>query len=307
MKMDLRYNDVIAVPDNGIEADGIYWLRLYRSEDVDVAIITEVPGNQGRSVCNGIEKTARWILNAFELIAERTIWFECWPAGFYEDKPPRYAKVSFGDLGDMSGPDWGRDIGRSDVEAIVGTSLAPIPSHEELLDRVIVAGGDLTHPGPSLAFKIVPTNDLPAPHQPFRCAHYERYKEIAETMGNNHQNEQAVGRAFQESLTPSDYRKCRFHKGNWNAIATTAVRIVYERGSQPTDHDISEVAEEAKLSKKNCMWLRSLFGDAIFIEGGSYTNGQHRGCALRVSGAPEIVVRCDGPEIEPCTWIFEGD
>jgi hypothetical protein len=56
-------------------------------------------------------------------------------------------------------------------------------------------------------------------------------------------------------------------------------------------------------------WLLSLFDNPINIEGGSYANGQHRGCALRFSGAERAAV-VTGSEVlgHVCTdWTYLGD
>jgi hypothetical protein len=56
-------------------------------------------------------------------------------------------------------------------------------------------------------------------------------------------------------------------------------------------------------------WLRSLFHDPIDIAGGEFTNGQHRACALRFSGASHaaMVVGDDYRGDEEHIWIYQGD
>jgi hypothetical protein len=57
------------------------------------------------------------------------------------------------------------------------------------------------------------------------------------------------------------------------------------------------------------MWLESLFRDPVFIGGGSYTNGQHRGCALRFSGAERaaVVVGYEFLDEFSTDWQYEGE
>lgn len=51
--------------------------------------------------------------------------------------------------------------------------------------------------------------------------------------------------------------------------------------------------ERSGLRKRDRRWLDSLFRDPVSIGDGSFTNGQHRGCALRFSGARKAAVVTD--------------
>ena len=56
-------------------------------------------------------------------------------------------------------------------------------------------------------------------------------------------------------------------------------------------------------------WLCSLFDDPVFIGGGSYTNGQHRGCALRFSGAERAAINTRDESLGMVCddWVYGGD
>jgi len=85
------------------------------------------------------------------------------------------------------------------------------------------------------------------------------------------------------------------------------VRIVEVLGVCEHDEYL-EAATQSRLGENDRSWLESLFFDPVDIEGGSYTNGQHRGCALRFSGAARAAVVTGDEFVETVddAWTYEG-
>lgn len=304
--MDLIHHGLITVERNH-DRIGIYWLRLYGGDlSNNLAVITEVPGNRGGSVVNRIAEIARSVVRQSNLAAKTVTWFSCFPEGCMRGSSANYKRVVFSQPQNLTGPGW-EDSTRTQIEDQVGIALAPIPSHEILLRQVLELGGSDRYFTPSAGFKVVPSADLPPPHSPSSCVHYDRFQQIEATMKNPH-DELEPGRMFLESLTDKDFKTCRYHKAKWKEIADLSVAFINESGWQPTDEQIDHFIESAHLGESDDFWLYSFFADPISINGGSYTNGQHRGCALRGSKASHVVVRDYGEDEEIIdVWTFLGD
>ncbi len=130
--------------------------------------------------------------------------------------------------------------------------------------------------------------------------------ESAET----HKDKLDVGRRFLASLTADERAQCRYHKADWRAIADASAGIV-DRLSGSRNADYAEAAHKVKLPERDRRWLLSLFVMPIDLSDGrdSYVNGQHRGCALRFSGAERaaVVVGAVTTQHDDADWIYLGD
>ena len=157
-------------------------------------------------------------------------------------------------------------------------------------------------------FEAVNVTELPPFHNPSQCKHYARFNsmyEDAKRCGSlwDHYDEQEVGRRFLETLSAADRAACYYHQADWVAIADESVRIIYELGRQD-EAVYARAAENSYLENENRQWLVSLFDRPLKVEGGSYGDGQHRGCALRFSGAAKVaaVVRNEWVEKLRRSW-----
>jgi hypothetical protein len=135
-------------------------------------------------------------------------------------------------------------------------------------------------------FEAIPVTDLPLPHNPYQCEYHDRFNTLT-----GHYSLAEGARQFIASLTRDEVKACWYHKENWAAIADESARIVEVVGPlQPAGYYIQE-ARQSNLGSGDLSWggdlrwLLSLFESPIIISGGAYTDGQHRGCALRFSGA----------------------
>jgi hypothetical protein len=286
--------------------DGIFWLRLYQGELKYIAVITEVPGNPSLSATNGAEHIADYVLSRFGIAAEDLVFFEVWPRGALPTIGPQIHRVQF--HGSLK---WDK-LTMSDLEQYIGDKLPNLPDHEELYGEVLTLGGGNVQKVWRPIFDVVPVKELPFPHNPSGCKHIDRFAKYEDAVreedlaGVDIQLE--AGSRFLKSLTPREIRTCEYHKANWKLIAEESVRIVTTLGELDPEVYV-DMADKASIPAKERTWLASLFYDPIHIGGGSFTNGQHRACALRFSGAPLATVVINEQLLrEECTdWKYEGD
>lgn len=253
---------------------------------------------------NGLEVLVAVLRDRFGVDIKKLTFFQIWPAG-YSGSATEVSQVVLGKR-----PRW-NDVDRAVIEALVGP-LPSLPNHQELSKLVGDMGGWVQDPIFRDVFQAVPVTSLPPPHNPSDCAHADRFQQILKTMPNTRQNVLArdleAGRLFLESLQPNDRKACDYHRGNWRAIADESVAIITSLGVQDTSEPYQLEANK-RLKGRDRNWLWSLFNDPIVINGRSYTNGQHRGCALRFSGAERAAVVVDTEETGQFTypWTYQGD
>jgi len=303
MAYELLHHGLIVVPDHW--APGIHWLRLYRKGNDSVAVITNVPGNPGGSATNRIKHRAQYVIEAFGIDPARLTLFEIWPRGFSHNGAT-YKRV------DVTGdhPRW-TATSRKAIEALVGEPLLELPEHADLYGQVVELGGgnwdDVWRP----TFKAVPVSELPPPHLPARCEHATRFHEIEASLvgeyGSPADRKREVGRRFVASLSEEDRRLCYYHQDDWRSIAEEGVRILEQLGPADVAEYLAAVIASSLPETERC-WLHDLFADPIFISGDEYTDGQHRSCALRFSGAERGVVEVGREHVgQVCDdWTYEG-
>lgn len=148
----------------------------------------------------------------------------------------------------------------------------------------------------TMTYRAIPVGELPPPHGMFRCRYAGRFKELSEDA-KSMEDFQVVGRLFMAELASYDLSRCKYHRTrchsvDWRTIADCADRIIAILGPRPRQEDWSGLVERAPVKRRDRGWLDSLFSDPIGIgsQGTGFVNGQHRACAIRMSGAPRVVV-----------------
>ena len=183
--MELILNDPVVLPwasGDGVEA--VFWVRIYRDPRSAVVIIADVPANPGPwpdTVATDItEQIARDYL-AGDLEVR---WFLCYPGHFYPREPShtRYFEAGFCG-GSRTYPRGNEEVLRSEISAAIGQPLQLMPAHEEVLERVLAAGGSLQAGVRPARFVILPARSIPPPANPSRCAHRERYQAVSPGQG----------------------------------------------------------------------------------------------------------------------------
>lgn len=299
----LLFHDLITAPrrEHGY---GIYWLRLYTAGAGRVAVVTEVPGNPGQSVLNATETIVEEIRRQFEVDPESLASYLVMPSGFTGGARKAWQVHGSPELR------WGR-VTIADIEGVVGQPLAALPAHVDLLDRVLALGGDPADELQEPVFEAISVDELPPPHLPFKCAFADRFEAIkAKGSGEDTEQQDAVrlGELFLAGLTPDDRASCDFHAADWRSIADAGVRILETSPSADQD-GLAALARSWPLPALERRWLASLFNEPVVVHEHSFGDGQHRGCALRFSGARQgvVVKRFRTLRVAPGVWIYSGD
>lgn len=300
----LVHHDLITIPRRR-RVEGIYWLRVYADDASRIAVVTEVPGNPGQSVINASEAIVADIEHRLDVDPATLTVYAVIPSGATGATAPSACRVHV-----LPEPQW-EDVAITDIAAVVGQRLAALPPHDELLRRVVALGGDLQDEIYEPVYQTIAVEDLPPPHLPFRCAFAGRFQEMKDELGDRDLTETeviALGHHFLASLTDEDREACRFHAADWRSIAEESVRLV-ERSSARTPETLAAAAAGCGLQPAEQRWLESLFRAPVVVREHSYGDGQHRGCALRFSGASHAVVVTDfvSRRGEPGVWIYTGD
>jgi hypothetical protein len=299
MPYELIHHGLLSVPSEDSPKPGIYWLRLLRENVHCVAILTEVPLNPGYSMSLNVPNIKNHIERAFSLDVDNLTFYRVLSRGY----PDPAAAVIYTKEGWTS---------RDGLEASVGLQLPGLPENGELRKRVIELGGSETEYVRRQVFEAVPVTELPYPFNPYQCKHYDRFRAIeneATAPSRWDHDRDEVSREFISSLATDDVNACWYHKANWAAIADESIRVVEVVGKLKPDGYYKEEARKSALGKEDLKWLVSLFEHPVIISGGGYTDGQHRGCALRFSGASQAAVVTSHERVvtRKNDWQYAGD
>jgi hypothetical protein len=274
-----------------------------------VIIVTEVPGNPSFSVTNGMSRIVHHVRRQFDLPtdAEVTV-YQIWPKGAHGDRHSSAMRVP-----QAKGRAFQKAT-RREIETLLGIPLHKLPPHPDLHKKVLELGGGVIEEISEPIFEALPVTQLPPPHCPYSCEHFERFQAMDAAAqvkgGGRRETEEELGLRFWGSLAPDDLLMCRYHQADWRTIADLSVAILEDTGGDSSHFNYSERAGTiGNLSEAERGWLISLFTNPIIISEDGYTNGQHRACALRFSGAKRgVVVTGDRLLGEQCTdWTFEGE
>lgn len=302
--MRVTFNGPVRVASDA--SSGIYWVRSYESTTGSLIVVTEVPGNPGRSVVNTISRIATDLRQRSLVPTSGARWFACFPGGFGGQSRAIYIEASVGESGEVDWP--GHEYSIEEMDELLGAPLARLPAHEEVLRRVLDIGGILPPLPDVLRWEIVPGESLPPPADPFRCdLHSEFLAFVAqhESAGRGRAETSAM---FFSALSADDYGRCRRHTGDWSKIAATAVSIVEKLGPFAEVGAIRAAADEYALDPTEQRWLHSIFADPMWWNEDGYGNGQHRGCALRASGAPQVILAAVDSGTGPGeVWVVSGE
>jgi len=261
-------------------------LRLYGADEVTLAVAIELDDNPGRSVVNAAGELRDSLLAALDVDVAKLALVLFFPAA---DDTCEETWTSYG--GQEEGY---RRITRAETESLAGEPITPRqpgpctardlwPGHAVLRlipeDEAEVSLAD--------RLSVVAIGDLPFAHLPARCAHRARYDALLAALPDDPNAREAADAQFFVTLTPDDQAACPYHDGDWRAIADASVALL--DGLAP-DADIDDAIDLARTlidDETARLWLVSLVADPIVFSPGapSVTNGQHRACALRCSGA----------------------
>jgi hypothetical protein len=301
----LSFHGLISAPTFPERPAVICWLRLFHKEEQAspefVAVLTEVPGNPGGSISNQHEFVADHLKRDFGVEFGSLTLFHVWPTDLLDS--PSWTE------NDPNTATQIRSTTRADVEQLVGNRLPDLPSHEDLYPRIGEMGGGIWEEHFRPLFQAFPLAQLPPPHNPSGCEHIARFRIMRAAAEEQFDDQEAIervaGQEFLGSLSPEDRAACWRHDGNWKTIADASAAILDRLGRcDPIDYVVA--AEALHLAEREEWWLTSLFDDPILIGGDGFTNGQHRACALRFSGAERAAIHVadESLGLECIDWTF---
>ncbi len=190
-------------------------------------------------------------------------------------------------------------VSHAEVERLVGEAIA-LPAEEECTAAGL---GGPNHPLLTListepepggrldAMGIVSVADLPWAHNPFKCAHRDRFEEIRGLYDKSPGGKLPAGAHFFSSLSADEFAACSYHKRDWIAIAAASLELL--QGLRPGSdlRDVLGAAANLLPDGPDRQQLVCLFSDPIKFSPRAIrlTNGQHRACALKAAGAPLCV------------------
>jgi len=187
------------------------------------------------------------------------------------------------------------DVPHAEVQRLAGEAVGMPPAEE-----CTAAGlGGSRHPllalipaeeepvGPFDGMDIVAVADLPWAHNPFRCAHRARFEAIRGHYDKDFDGHIPAGAHFFLHLDAEQLAACPYHQHDWVAIADASIVLLEGLTPASERRDVFSAAAELLPDGPDREQLVCLFTDPIVWSPGhtSITNGQHRACALKASGA----------------------
>jgi hypothetical protein len=141
---------------------------------------------------------------------------------------------------------------------------------------------------------VIAVSDIPWPHNPWKCEFADRFQQLAALYPASHDTPPAVGAHWFLTVSRAELASCPYHAADRTRIAAVAVDVVQGLHQQPeaTIEDPAPAIRTVLGETVEAAWCESLFSDPIDYRPDSsrLTNGQHRACAARASGAPLCVV-----------------
>lgn len=264
---EVSFRDLVTV-DDGSGSQGIYWGRVLVGRDnVQVAILTDVPGNPG--------PPAGW---AAGLLADRAVSRRidgCRRVAWCVSEDPRLTADTVEETftvlrdGAARGMAVGARFRTRRLQRLLGVGVPALPPPWELDLLVRRAGGRrpvLT--APPLRLGLLDPADLP---------------EFAGMAGCPY-------RKGRNGVWPLPAGTCPYFAVDWCRVASASVAILRRLGPEPGGQELATAVSTAAVGGAAERWaLESLFTDPIAMLAGRYLNGQCRGCPLRVSGAAAVV------------------
>lgn len=276
----------------------IAWVRVYPLEDGGaIALAFNPADNPGPSVVNGAEALVDRLTRMFPAVEGLRV-FTRFPG---DSREKGWTELVF----DEDRLEFERRA-IEEVETLVGDRLV---DPEEDAATCAALGGE-NHPllvliprpqperNPLDELTVVAVADLPWPHMPSRCTWKQRFEDLGELYGPDRECP-AVGAHWSLTLDEADFKQCQYHQADWRRIADVSVEVLRGLPQNPQRGDVSAAIDQALGDTPEGRWCWTLFTVPIVWSPGqdSVTNGQHRACALRASGAPLCVVDAGGAHV----------
>lgn len=288
MAADLLFKDLFPY-----DWRSIAWLRVFRLETGEgVAVVVEPDDNPGASSVNAAGSLLRDLRRAFPGLQPLRV-FVHFP---HDPRGPGWTELCDSDEEIV--------FERRTVEALCAlVGVTPVDDGE--VDEATCAFfGGKQHPLLGLVpppdpprdrlrdLRVIAVADLPWPHNPSCCKWSERFEQVEAVYPSSGHPDPAVGAHWFLTLTDDDLAACRYHQADWHRIAEVSVEVFRSLANDATLEDALAAVEAELGDSPERRWCSSLFLHPIVCrpKDRNVTNGQHRACALRASGAPVCVV-----------------
>ena len=268
------------------------WVRVYRcGQDDAVALVLDPTDNPGASANNAAEQLLADLDRAFPSLGAFRVFVrfpedtrgDCWIEILEQVERIDFTRHTANEVEDLLGLPIDLELGDPTCAGLGGEHhplLTLIPPPEEDVDRFERVA-------------VVAIADLPWAHNPGSCLWKPRFEELEAFYPPSRRHRPALGAHWYLTLSGSDFSACRYHEGDWKQIAAVAVEVFEDAHSDGGGmDDVLDAIGNAFGESIEGSWCASLFTDPIVWQPGhpSITNGQHRTCALKASGAPFCVV-----------------
>jgi len=280
------------------ERRSIAHLQVFKSDGAEaVALVTEPSDNPGRGCVNDAERLCQAILRAFQGLGDIDIFVR-----FLND-PNKQVWIKLKPAAD--GMDFERDVSVGEVE-----KLCPDAARVswDMVDHSCMALGGANHPllalipepeperDPLDDLAVVAVADLPWAHNPFKCAHVERFETIEGLYVRERWPPPAAGAQWFLTLTEEDFKACDRHDADWLAIAAVSVEIYRGLEAEATMDTVRQRVTARFGDTSDAFHCVTLFRDPITWRPGQTRvgDGQHRTCALKAAGAPFCIAETGG-------------
>lgn len=288
MVAGLLFSDLFAY-----DRRSIVWLRVFGVETGGgIAVAVEPDDNPGRSSVNAAESLLRNLRCAFPALQPLRV-FVHFP---HDRHGSGWIELCESD-GEIS-------FERRTTEILVSLLGVTALDEGDVNEPTSAFFGGAEHPllslipppdpprGPLRNLDIIAIADLPWPHNPCRCKWSERFEQVEAYYPSHGHPDPAVGAHWFLTLSEDDLAACAYHRADWHRIAEVSVSVFRSLTNDATLEDVLTAIEVALGDSDESQWCSSLFLDPIVCrpKEPSVTNGQHRACALRASGAGVCVV-----------------
>lgn len=134
-------------------------------------------------------------------------------------------------------------------------------------------------------------DDLPWLYKPFRCGHYSRVEWLLDAEEPGDAQAASYCGEMLGRLRSEEVAECPFHTVDWRLVAGLAVSL-HRVGLNPGSDPFHASALEGGAGEDELSAVRSFWIEPISWQRGqaSVSNGQHRCCALKLSGATRALI-----------------
>jgi hypothetical protein len=124
--------------------------------------------------------------------------------------------------------------------------------------------------------------DLPCPHFLWKCRWADEHSAAIASETHDRDGHQRAFERFAERLSAEHVSECPYHRSDWHLAAETACQVVTE--GDPDNDEAWEAARRAGADECTAAAAETFFGEPVHVNGDQVGGGQHRVCAMKLTG-----------------------